>query len=107
MGQWIVGASASGCQKINGFYCVECPKMEKWSAPVHFCWVWWVCLGDEGVVNGSVDSGCHKLSENILSKTYINSEYKLRCYRCGTATTAREGSASQFVICESFNSLVC
>ena len=30
-----------------------------------FWWVWWVRKGDGRVFGGSVDSGCHKLSENI------------------------------------------
>ena len=43
-------------------------------------------VGDGWVVSGSVDSGCHKLSENVWfvwSKIYIY-WHKCSCYRCGT-----------------------
>ena len=55
-------------QKIYGLYSVEHHKVEKWSYKVGcgwVLWVWLVCVGDGGVGSGSVDSGCHQLSENI------------------------------------------
>ena len=48
-------------------------------------WVLWVCVGDGWVVSGSVDSGSHKLSENVWfvwSKTSYSGE-KWRCHRSG------------------------
>ncbi len=62
----IVGVTSF--QKIYGLYSVEHHIMEKWSYYVGFgwvLWVWWVCVGDGGVGSGSVNSGCHQLSENI------------------------------------------
>ena len=53
---------------MDGLYSVEHHKVEKWSYYVGcgwVLWVWWVCVGDGGVGSGSVDSGCHQLSENI------------------------------------------
>ena len=54
-----------------------------------FWWVWWVKKGDRRVFGGSVDSGCHKLSENIWfvwSKTsYIGD--KVGCDACPRRTT--------------------
>ena len=59
--------------------------VDKRSDWVGFGWVWWVRKGDYWVVGGSVDSGCHKLSENIWfvwSKTYYEGE-RVRCHACG------------------------
>ena len=66
-------------------------------------WAWWVCVGDGWVVSESVDTGCHKLLENIWcvwSKTSYSGD-KWRCYRCGTdertndERRTREDSATQ------------
>ena len=50
-------------QKRFGLYCEECHKVQKWSGRLGL--VWWVCVSDGLVVSGSVDSGCHELSENF------------------------------------------
>ena len=55
-------------QKIYALYSVKHQKMEKWpyyASCGWILWVGWVCVGDGGVGSGSVDSGCHQLSENI------------------------------------------
>ncbi len=49
-------------------YSVKCQKVEKLSYFAScgwILWVGWVCVGDGEVGSGSVDSGCHQLSENI------------------------------------------
>ena len=66
VGQWIVGVNSF--QKIYAFYSVKHQKVEKWSYYAScgwILWVGWVCVGDKGVGSGSVDSGCHQISENI------------------------------------------
>ena len=66
MGQWIVGVTSF--QKIYALYSVKHQKVEKWSYYAScgwILWVGWVCVGDKGVGSGSVDSGCHQISENI------------------------------------------
>ena len=65
-GQWIVGVISF--QKIYGLCSVKYQKVEKWSYYAScgwILWVGWVCVGDGGVGSGSLDSGCHQLSENI------------------------------------------
>ena len=46
--------------------------------------VWWVRKGDRWLVGGSMDSGCHKLSENIWfvwsGRSY--SGEKVGCHAC-------------------------
>ena len=67
VGHWIVGVTSF--QKIYGLCSVKHQKVEKWSYYAScgwILWVGWVCVGDGGVGSGSVDSGCHQLSENIL-----------------------------------------
>ena len=62
---WIIGVISF--QKIYGLYSVKHHKVENWSCKVGcgwVLWVWWVSVGDGGVGSGSVDSGCHQLSEN-------------------------------------------
>ena len=49
--------------KIFGLHGEERHKVEKWTGQVGSWWVWWVC--DGCVDSGSVDSGYHKLSENV------------------------------------------
>ena len=64
-------------------------------------------VGGGWVVSGSVDSGCHKLTENVWfvwSKIYIY-WHKCSCYRCGTdertnEQTTSEYRATQLLICE-------
>ena len=59
------------------------------------------------MVSGSVDSGCHKLSENVWfvwSKTSYSGD-KWRCHRCGTdgrtdEQTTSKDRATQLLICE-------
>ena len=66
VGQWIVGVISF--QKIYGLYSLKHQKVEKWSYYAScgwILWVGWVCVGDGGVGSGSVDCGCHQLSENI------------------------------------------
>ena len=66
VGQWIVGVISF--QKIYALYSVKCQKVEKLSYFAScgwILWVGWVCVGDGEVGSGSVDSGCHQLSENI------------------------------------------
>ena len=66
MGQWIVGVTSF--RKINALYSVKHQKMEKLSYYLSCGCILWeglVCVGDGGVGSGSVDSGCHQLSENI------------------------------------------
>ena len=66
VGQWIVGVTSF--QKIYGLCSVKYQKVEKWSYYAScgwILWVGWVCVGDGEVGSGSVDSGCHQLSENI------------------------------------------
>ena len=71
MGKWMVGVMS--CQKIYCLNSVKCQKVEKMSGWVGLglsefewvWWVWWVSVGDESVVGGSVNSGCHELLENI------------------------------------------
>ena len=71
MGEWTVGqwkVGVTSFQKIYGLYSVAHHKVEKLSYFVGcgwVFWVWWVCVGDGGVGSGSLDSGCHQLSENI------------------------------------------
>ena len=58
--------------------------MDKRSCWAGFRWVWWVRKGDGRVFGGSVDSGCHKLSENIWfvwSRTPYSGE-KVGCDAC-------------------------
>ena len=62
--------------------------MDKRSCWAGFWWVWWVRKGDGRVFGGSVDSGCHKLSENIWfvwSRTPYSGE-KVGCDACGRRT---------------------
>ena len=104
--QWIVDAMRF--QKIYGLNTAECHKVEKWSGRLGsgwVWWVWWVCVGDGWVVSGSVNSGCHKLSENIWfvwSKTSYSGD-KWRCYRCGTGQTTSEDRATQLLIWETLS----
>ena len=66
VGYWIVGITSF--QKIYGLYSVEHHKVEKWLFKMccgWILWVGWVCVGDGGAGSGSLDSGCHQLSENI------------------------------------------
>ena len=66
VGQWLVGVTSF--QKIYGLCSVKHQKVEKWSYYAScgwILWVGWVCVGDGGVGSGSVDCGCHQLSENI------------------------------------------
>ena len=58
----------SGDSDDSGLYSVKHQKVEKWSYYAScgwILWVGWVCVGDGGVGSGSLDSGCHQLSENI------------------------------------------
>ena len=85
-GWWSCDQWVMRFQKIFGLHGVERRKVEKWSGQVGSLWVRWVCVGDGWVDSGSVDSGYHKLWENvwfIWSKTSY-SEDKWRCHRCGT-----------------------
>ena len=57
------------------------------------------------IIEWSVDSGCHELSENlwfVWSKTSYSGD-KWRCYRCGT----REDSATQLLICVKLSLAIC
>merc|ERR1712130_118261 len=71
MGDWGVGSGSVGVTsfpKIYGLCSVKHQKVEKWSYYASCGWIlWlgWVCVGDGGVGSGSLDSGCHQLSENI------------------------------------------
>merc|ERR1712130_839402 len=66
VGQWIVGVASF--QKIFGLCGLKCHIVETWpyyASCGWILWVGWVCVGDGGVGSGSVDCGCHQLSENI------------------------------------------
>ena len=63
MGEWIVGVTSF--QKIYGLCGVKHQNVENYASCGWILWVGWVCVGDGGVGSGSVDSGCHQLSENI------------------------------------------
>ena len=69
--------------------------MDKRSGWVGFGWVWLVRKCNGRVVGGSVDSGCHKLSENIWfvwsKRSY--SEDKVGCHGCPRRTTECEDRA--------------
>ena len=89
MGKWPMG------QRIVGVDDTAFLTKMKWSGRLGLGWVWWVCWwvcvgdGDGWVVSGSVDSGCHELSENVWfvwSKASYSGD-KWRCYRCGTGRT--------------------
>ena len=94
VGQWIVGVTSF--QKIYALYSVKHHKVEKWSYYVGcgwVLWVWWVCVGDGGVGSGSVDSGCHQLSENIWfvwSKMSYSGDME-GCHACARTTTDNDG----------------
>ena len=69
-------------QKIYGLTSVKCHIVDK-KGQVDSWWVWWV-----KVVNGSLFSGCHKLSKNtwfVWSKKCYKDE-KVRCYACTQLT---------------------
>ena len=62
----------------------------------------WV-MDEWSVVSGSMDSGCHEVSENVWfvwSKTSYSGDNWIY-HRC--RTTTREGRASQLLICEALS----
>ena len=94
--EWSAGG---GARQIGGFQLgrgeIDTLNMDGFGCGL-VGWVWWVCVGDGWVVSESVDSGCHKLSENIWfvwSKTSYSGD-KWRCHRCGTPNNGKIGLLS-------------